>query len=353
MPTSRPFAYNTGATISGTIQVGNVCVGVADLKYATNPGGLRWYNGPDEDLGYIVAVPATEGRSVGNMSPGLTAQIAFKRSPLKTEASYVSYTNYTFGNTFASSGDVVSWLNANGRYTSFPGIGTTGMILNYAVPISNSYPGSGATVNDLVGNSNAELVNSPGYTSSNGGYLTFNGTDQYLLTSTNLNPKLSPANTSTVISVFVWFYPMDNGVIVSELGQRVVNASWHDSQMELAGGQLRAGVWPYTSGIAPITSSIATPLNNWYYAGYVYNGTTLTLYVNGATGGSATYGRNTPYNTGGSLPLFYAIAALDSTSFGDGTYANMRFGGLHIYNIALSHSEILNNYNVTKARYGL
>lgn len=41
MSTSRPFAYNTGSTISGTIQIGNLAIGVDNLDYTGGVGGVR------------------------------------------------------------------------------------------------------------------------------------------------------------------------------------------------------------------------------------------------------------------------------------------------------------------------
>ena len=140
---------------------------------------------------------------------------------------------------------------------------TSGLILNYNINSLSSYPGSGTTIIDLQGNSNATTFNSPTYTSSGGGYLTFNGSNQYFVTNTALGSKLNPANTSTIISIFVWVYPMDNGVIVQEIGQSSPNAGWHDSQIEMVSGTLRFSVWNnQPSGFA---SSISTPLNNVSY----------------------------------------------------------------------------------------
>ena len=56
MSTSRPFAYNTGAPISGTTQVGNLAVGEPTSGFTVNP---QFWNGPDEDLGYVIAVPVS------------------------------------------------------------------------------------------------------------------------------------------------------------------------------------------------------------------------------------------------------------------------------------------------------
>ena len=51
MSFARPFAYNTGSTISGTEQLGDLAIGVDDLDYTGGVGGVTWWNGPDEDLG--------------------------------------------------------------------------------------------------------------------------------------------------------------------------------------------------------------------------------------------------------------------------------------------------------------
>ena len=47
-------------------------------------------------------------------------------------------------------------------------------------------PPTGSTWTDDIGNSNATLANSPTYSSSDGGYISLNGSNQYILTSTSL-----------------------------------------------------------------------------------------------------------------------------------------------------------------------
>ena len=59
MPTSRPFAFNSGSTLPNTSQVGNVAIGTGStLNYSGGYGGLEWWMGPDEDLGYIITYQA-------------------------------------------------------------------------------------------------------------------------------------------------------------------------------------------------------------------------------------------------------------------------------------------------------
>jgi hypothetical protein len=65
MATTTPLAYNPSLTpISGTTQVGQLAVGTTNQDYSTSPGGVTWWMGPDEDLGYVIAVPVS-----GNTQP--------------------------------------------------------------------------------------------------------------------------------------------------------------------------------------------------------------------------------------------------------------------------------------------
>ena len=223
----------------------------------------------------------------------------------------------------------------------------TGLILNYDIGNASSYPGTGATVTDLQASSNATLFNTPLYSS---GYLTFNGTNQYLTTNTSLNSKLSPANTSKVISIFLWAYMSDDGVLITELGQTTLNSGWYDSQIERVAGTLRFSVWSNQPGFA---STVATSLDTWYYIGFTYDATTLRAYVNGSAAGTATYARQSPYVDGGGAGLHYAVAAGAGTNLGDGTYSNMRFGAFQVYNIALTAEQVLTNFQAGRGRYGV
>jgi hypothetical protein len=115
MATARPFAYNPGELIDGTEQIGNLSIGFPTSGFTTNP---QYWNGPDEDLGYVIAKPIS-----GNTQPtplsGVTASVGFNRSPLKTQQSFVDYTNSIFNQNFTGGTDAKTWLNDNGYWTSF------------------------------------------------------------------------------------------------------------------------------------------------------------------------------------------------------------------------------------------
>jgi len=121
MPRTRPFAYNTGSSISGTTQVGDISVGVDPINYSEGAGGLRWWSGPDEDTGYVICYPQSGGTQPTPETPTEYAYVQFWKSDLKTEESFLELSNYIsdFTQNFTGGTDAVTWLNDNGYWTSF------------------------------------------------------------------------------------------------------------------------------------------------------------------------------------------------------------------------------------------
>ena len=118
MPTARPFAFNPGAPIDGTEQIGQIAVGITPQNYSGGYGGVRWWNGPDEDLGYVIcySVPA-----LNHPSPdGPIAGVGFFRSKFLTEPSFIEIAEYvSSGQIFATGDNAKVWLNDNGYWTSY------------------------------------------------------------------------------------------------------------------------------------------------------------------------------------------------------------------------------------------
>ena len=117
MATSRPFAYNTGSTISGTEQIGDLAIGVDNLDYDGGVGGVTWWNGPDEDLGYVICRPNVTGNQPNPV--GIPAYVRFLRSKLKTEESFVSLVNTVYSQSFTTGNECKVYLNNNGYWTSW------------------------------------------------------------------------------------------------------------------------------------------------------------------------------------------------------------------------------------------
>jgi hypothetical protein len=228
---------------------------------------------------------------------------------------------------------------------------TANRILYWDFSDPTSYSGT-STVFDLENNSNGTIMNSPLSGSTGcGTYIDFNGSSQYIYSNSNLAPLfpgVSP-NKSEITSIFMWIYPKGDGVIVSEVGIANSLSGWHTSIIEMVSGTLKFGLWNGTVN-SIVTSSIPTPLNNWYYIGMTYDGSTLIAYVDGVSAGSVTFNRQAPYNFG-SNGLFYLLAHSDTTNMGDGSFGDYQIGSFEIYTTALSVSQINSNYTTTSVNY--
>jgi hypothetical protein len=120
MPTARPFTYNTGSTISGTEQVGNLAIGFPDEGFEST--GLKWWNGPNEDLGYVIAHQTPSGNQPNQFS--IPAYLGFWRSTEKTEQSFIDLAEYVSNvdndpQTFSTGSDAKVWLTNNGYWSSY------------------------------------------------------------------------------------------------------------------------------------------------------------------------------------------------------------------------------------------
>jgi hypothetical protein len=121
MATTRPFAYNTGSTIDGTTQIGNIAIGVSDQDYSQNPGGVKWWMGPDEELGYVIAHEVPPGNQPTQVE--VDASLAFWRSTSLTDQSFLDLLNVlpiTRGlPLFTNVTDAQTWLSNNGHFTTY------------------------------------------------------------------------------------------------------------------------------------------------------------------------------------------------------------------------------------------
>jgi hypothetical protein len=149
MSTTRPFSYNTGSPISGTIQVGDLAIGYPTSGYT----GMEWWNGPDEDLGYVIAQPVSGDTQPTNVpDDALFLSTTYKGTDIslsnnnQTASQIFSYSQTVLGETIISGSDKVMF---SVKYTStnpsvgigghFVGVGLTTM--NYSGPF-NGYPGN-------------------------------------------------------------------------------------------------------------------------------------------------------------------------------------------------------------------
>jgi hypothetical protein len=118
-----PFAYNPGELLPNTVQYCDLAVGDENVSCGSNYGGLKWWSGPDNTLGYVIASVRVGGQPVPGCVIEPEAYVGFWRSKLLTDESFLELANYIAGKSnqppFANVNDAVIWLNSNCYYTSY------------------------------------------------------------------------------------------------------------------------------------------------------------------------------------------------------------------------------------------
>lgn len=219
------------------------------------------------------------------------------------------------------------------------------LVVNYDFLNATGYTRGGTAVTNLAGTAsgNATIYNTPNFINSLG-YISFNGSTQYLATP-NLKTYFKSTN-ATVQKSFTmsfWFYPTaSTGVLVSELDSQTPSSGFHTTNIELVNNVIYYRVW---SSITPVTSSVIN-LNQWYHVAMVYDGATLKGYLNGVLQGTQTYTRDIP-----TVAQNYAIGAGETTNMGTGAYGNFNLAQFKLHNLPLSDADIQEEYDLRSSEY--
>ena len=244
----------------------------------------------------------------------------------------------------------------NATKTTYYKIIQTNLVLYLDAGISSSYSGSGTTWSDISGNNNNfTLTNGPTFTSSDGGAIVFDGTNDFAVSA--LNQAFFQFGTADY-SYGIWFKldSVDDNYasILSSGGGE--NGSW---QMDtyLGNNQIRHILKDNNgSNQTLFTSTNSISANTWLYL-FVVNDRSeneLKIYLNGtinATGSNSSYGSTDVGNFDSATDaknVFNIASNRAQDYFIDGSVAQV-----HVYKgKALTASEVLENYNNTKTTYG-
>ena len=227
---------------------------------------------------------------------------------------------------------------------------SSGLVLYLDAANARSYPRTGLTLFDRSGNgNNGTLEGGVGYSGSNFGSFSFDGTDDFVqinnptafqnqnfTISAWINPGVQDSNTVSIID----FHHDNNAgwVIQSEsaTGNRYYYLAWNGG----AGGFQPATYFGPAAGIQ-VTTSV------WQNIVYVKNGTSLLGYRNGSQVINYTAGTsNVAYQSNRNVTI--AKGTVNTGREFTGNIAQVS-----IYNRALTATEVAQNYNALKGRYGL
>jgi uncharacterized protein (TIGR02145 family) len=218
---------------------------------------------------------------------------------------------------------------------------TSGLVLLLDAGNTSSYSGSGTTWTDLSGNNNhGTLINGPTYSSTNGGSLVLDGSNDYV--DFGNSASLRDIGGTTNITVSGWaYYTAYGGGGQSYSVITVKGAPW----TWLLENYLDTFRFRIVAGGADVSVDDVTThqLNVWYNVVGTYDGSNMRLYINGVL-------KNTVPQTG-------ALATNSETAkigTWQGTNYNLtgRVSNVSIYNRVLTAAEVLENYNALRSRFG-
>ena len=229
---------------------------------------------------------------------------------------------------------------------SGPDIVENGLVLCLDAANKFSYPGTGTTWTDLSGNSNnGTLTNGPTFSANNMGSILFDGTNDYVTKTSWISP---PTNTFT-IGCWVKFSDNVNDRYLLSFG-RDIGGSTGGLALFAYGFNAISDVliFEFGSGIGRVSSGIVPSLNIWYYLTVTADVTNVKFYLNGEVKNTSSQGSGAITSSPTlSIGSYVNGSGTPGTYFYDGNIAQVS-----IYNRSLSATEILQNYNATKSRFG-
>jgi len=220
-----------------------------------------------------------------------------------------------------------------------PDIVDDGLVFAVDAGSTRSYAGSGTTVNNLISSTTATLTNGTGFSTSNGGLWTFDGTDDYI----QVNTTTTPATGAFTIE---FIYQISN--IGGRGGMFERNPSSPYNGVTLGQGGPNNWCFSVNNGSQNVTYCATYPTTNtWYHDVGVYDGVnTVTFYRNGVLLGTTTGSTLGNLDTGGTRDDLRIFRRDSNSGVIGGKVANFR-----TYNVALTAAQVLQNYNAQKNRF--
>ena len=240
----------------------------------------------------------------------------------------------------------VNGITFNMGLAHSPSIISDGLVFYLDAANRRSYSGSGLTVNGLVGGIGGTLINGTGFSTANNGTFIFDGTNDYILCD-----GISQNNNASALTWVFWAKRSASNTLMTFIQ---MSSGSNDIGLELWNNEViyfEIGNGGNTYGELSNNSSL------WQNVAMVFNGTgadnssRLKAFING-TQQNLSYNGTIPSTAGTANTLYIGntgpYAGSNSNLFSIGN-----LGSFQSYNRALSATEILQNYNATRKRFGL
>ena len=213
-----------------------------------------------------------------------------------------------------------------------PNVVKNGLVFALDAGNTQSYPGSGTTWTDLSGNNNTgTLTNGPTFSSDDGGYIDFDGTNDRVETSSDM---FSP-NANFTFSVWIKLDTVDSqSTIISDFT--------NTGSIQIVYNATASGIRIVKSFVSTVDtfSNSALSANIWYHITITRQSNTYKLYIDGSFISEFTDTKT--YSRG-------------AQSIGVNYNGNSAFDGkissIYCYSKRLTESEVLQNYKALKNRF--
>jgi hypothetical protein len=329
---ANPIKYSTGSETLA-LKKGNFYIGTGDVG-----------KGPTSSTGYYNGITPPSGGYTIYLNKNSGDPSIYTAS---NDAQLISLTNSIAGTSYTTANECLSYFAGQTDKICFnrdyEGIVTDGLVLNLDAGFTPSYPKNGTTWYDVSGSNNGTLTNGPTFSSNDGGSIVFDGTNDYI----NIPYSGSTSGSFT----FTITMKCDNMNSIGNNRQTLFglsqngNAAYQQFDIEIWGNQGRGfrgngGGGEGTNFFRYNWDSNGDANSNNIYT-ITLNSTGHKIYLNGQLKNSI----NQAYT-----------ASFNSVVLGTRLVGNLWNGQCYyfsIYNRELSATEIQQNYNAQKGRFGL
>jgi hypothetical protein len=224
---------------------------------------------------------------------------------------------------------------------------TRGLTMHLDASSPESYPGSGTTWSDMASSYNGSLINGTSYSSTGGGSMYFDGTNDYV----GFSGTGGVPNALSTATMTMWV----NLSRKSGGGQQFQQvAGWRDDVdsdfffllLDNSGATVDTEARVRTSGgtTYDINANFTSYFGNWVHVAFVVDTNRTDLYFNGSLVGSNT-------SKAGSFASSLELRVGQNLS---GAWTALGYmGNFTFYSRALAIAEVRQNFNVQRSRFGI
>ena len=237
-----------------------------------------------------------------------------------------------------------------------PNMVTDGLVLYLDAANTRSYVSGSTTFNDLSrGGNNGILVNGPTFNSGNGGSIAFDGIDDFV----EFGDVLDLGTNSMTVNQWVMLNTVSTQFFLSKALANLQNYRFSTGVNFNSPTNRLVAFMQGNSGagtdINPYGSTILSA-NTWFMATFVFDrSSAIKIYYNGVLEtltGNATISQWNGLNFQ-SINPFRVGTYTASNNTGVYIPTNGKIAITQVYHRVLTPSEVLQNYNATKTRFGL